>query len=118
MPDELTSIFISYARADSPFVDQLEADPHRQGFAPWLDCRGLAGGQQWRRELQEAVDRCQVLLVVLSPDAVASPYVQIEYGWPGLCVITEGRQKHPPNDTTDSMSRYVASLLVSLSPCF
>ena len=90
MPDELTSIFISYARADSPFVDQLEADPHRQGFAPWLDCRGLAGGQQWRRELQEAVDRCQVLLVVLSPDAVASPYVQIEYGWPGLCVITEG----------------------------
>jgi TIR domain len=67
MPDELTSIFISYARADSPFVDRLEADPHRQGFAPWLDCRGLAGGQQWRRELQEAVDHCQVLLVVLSP---------------------------------------------------
>ena len=65
MPDELTSIFISYARADSPFVDRLEADLHRHGFAPWLDRRGLAGGQQWRRELQVAVDRCQVLLVVL-----------------------------------------------------
>lgn len=90
MPDEVTSIFISYARADSPFVDRLKADLHRQGFAPWLDRRGLAGGQQWRRELQEAVERCQVLLVVLSPDAVASPYVQIEYGWPDLCVITEG----------------------------
>ena len=64
MPDELTSIFISYARADSPFVDRLEADLHRQGFAPWLDRRGLAGGRQWRRELQGAVDRCQVLLVL------------------------------------------------------
>lgn len=76
MPDELTSIFISCARADSPFVDRLEADLHRQGFAPWLDRRGLAGGRQWRRELQGAVDLCQVLLVLLSPDAVASPYVQ------------------------------------------
>ena len=41
MPDELTSIFISYVRADSPFVDRLEADLHRPGFAPWL-----FGGQQ------------------------------------------------------------------------
>jgi hypothetical protein len=90
MPDELTSIFISYVRADSPFVDRLEADLHRQCFAPWLDRRGLAGGRQWWRELQGAVDRCQVLLVLLSPDAVASPYVQIEYGWPDLCEIAEG----------------------------
>ena len=37
MPDELTSIFSSYARADSPFLDRLEADLHRQGFVPWLD---------------------------------------------------------------------------------
>lgn len=47
MPDELTSIFISYARVDSPFVDPLEADPHRQGFAPWLDRRGMSSQAIW-----------------------------------------------------------------------
>ncbi len=74
-------LFISYAHADAPFVDQLEADLQKLGFAPWVDRRGLAGGQKWRRQLQEAMDRAQVVLVVLSPDAVASEYVQIEYGY-------------------------------------
>ena len=60
-------LFISYAHADAPFVDQLEADLQKLGFAPWVDRRGLAGGQKWRRQLQEAMDRAQVVLVVLSP---------------------------------------------------
>ena len=81
MPDKLTSIFISYAHADSPFVDRLEADLCQHGFAPWVDRHGLAGGQKWRRELEAAVDRSQVLLVVLSPEAMASEYVQQEYGY-------------------------------------
>ena len=79
MPDELTSIFISCARADSPFVDRLEADLHRQGFAPWLDRRGLAGGRQWRRELQGAVDRCQVLLVALPATYDKTLFEQLSY---------------------------------------
>ena len=81
MPDALTSIFISYAHADSPFVDRLEADLRQQGFAPCVDRHGLAGGHKWRRALQIALDRAQVVLVVLSPEAVASEYVQNEYGY-------------------------------------
>jgi TIR domain/NB-ARC domain len=82
MPEELTSIFISYAHSDSDFVDRLEADLRTQeGLSIWVDRHGLAGGQKWRRALQDAIDRAQVLLVVLSPEAVASQYVQIEYGY-------------------------------------
>lgn len=83
MPDVLSTIFISYAHADSPFVDRLEADLRQRGFAPRVDRQGLAGGQKWRRELQEAIDRADVVLVVLSPEAVASEYVQNEYGYAG-----------------------------------
>ena len=75
------NLFISYAHADTPFVEQLEADLRKRGFAPWVDRRGLAGGQHWRRQLQEAVDRAQVVLVVLSPEGVSSKYVQNEYGY-------------------------------------
>jgi predicted ATPase len=75
------SIFISYAHADSAFVDRLEADLRKLGFDPWVDRERLKGGQRWRRELQEAVKRAQALLVVLSPDAIASQNVQIEYNY-------------------------------------
>src|SRR5437763_2101116 len=81
MPDTPISIFISYAHADSAFVDRLEADLCTQGFDPWVDRQRLKGGQRWRRELQDAVKRAQVLLIVLSPDAVASQNVQIEYDY-------------------------------------
>jgi tetratricopeptide (TPR) repeat protein len=79
MPDTPITIFISYAHADGAFVDRLEADLRQQGFDLWVDRERLVGGQRWRRELQEAVKRAQVLLIVLSPDAVASQNVQIEY---------------------------------------
>src|SRR5947209_7938384 len=81
MPDAPISLFISYAHADSAFVDRLEADLHKQGFDPWVDRERLVGGVRWRRELQDAVKRAQVLLIVLSPDAVASQNVQIEYDY-------------------------------------
>src|SRR5437763_17113820 len=81
MPDTPISLFISYAHADSAFVDRLEADLRKEGFDPWVDRQRLKGGQRWRRELQDAVKRAQVLLIVLSPDAVASNNVQIEYDY-------------------------------------
>ena len=79
MPDTPLSIFISYSHADSAFVDQLEADLRQQGFETWVDRQRLAGGQRWRRELQEAVEQAQVLLIVLSPDAIDSLSVQVEF---------------------------------------
>jgi hypothetical protein len=81
MADPVPPIFISYAHADSPFVDQLQADLQQQGLLAWVDRRGLVGGQKWRRQLQETLERAQVLLVVLSPEAVSSEYVQNEYGY-------------------------------------
>jgi hypothetical protein len=35
MPDAPISLFISYAHADSAFVDRLEADLRKLGFDPW-----------------------------------------------------------------------------------
>lgn len=44
-----------------------------------MDRHSLTAGQQWRRGLQAALDRVSLVLVVLSPKAVASPYVQAQY---------------------------------------
>ena len=80
MPDAPLRVFISYARADSTtFVDRLEGDLKAQQFDPWVDRHGLEGGQEWMEIIQQAIDDCHALVVVLSPAAVQSKFVRIEY---------------------------------------
>src|SRR6185312_11417097 len=75
----LTHIFISYSRADSNFIDRLEADLRARSFGTWVDRQRLEGGQQWKIEIEQAIDRCDLILVILSPEAEYSPWVRIEY---------------------------------------
>ena len=75
----LARIFISYSRLDSQFVDRLEADLRSRSFDPWVDRRKLEGGQDWQDELQRAIDECQVVCVVLTPAALGSDAVKMEY---------------------------------------
>src|SRR5712691_13255152 len=79
MPEEPVSIFISYSRTDSEFVDRLEADLQARNFRTWVDRHKLEGGQIWLDEIEKSIEQCQVLLVVLSPASVTSQYVRMEY---------------------------------------
>ena len=79
MPDTTLSVFISYSRTDTDFVDRLEADLQARSVGTWVDRRKLEGGQDWLDMIQEAIEQCHVMLVVLSPEAVASKYVKLEY---------------------------------------
>ena len=72
-------VFISYSRSDSEFVDKLEDDLLGERFKTWVDRRKLEGGQVWDAEIERAIERCQLLLVVLSPDALQSRWVRQEY---------------------------------------
>jgi hypothetical protein len=60
-------------------VDRLEADLKDRNFYVWVDRRKIEGGQDWMDTLQQAIDRCHMLLVVLSPEAMDSKYVRMEY---------------------------------------
>jgi hypothetical protein len=92
MSDVPLRIFISYARADSiAFVDRLERDLKAQKFHPWVDRHGLEGGEAWVEEIEQAIDVCQALVVVLSPAAVKSKYVHMEYHY----AQDEGKQVIP-----------------------
>jgi hypothetical protein len=72
-------VIISYSRNDSDFVDRLEADLKAQNLTVWVDRRKLEGGQVWDTEIQGAIDHCRVLLMVISPAALESPWVTKEY---------------------------------------
>ncbi len=66
-------VFISYARADGrELADRLFADLETRGNQPWLDRVGIEGGVNWSREVENAIDRCQFLLALLSPGSFES----------------------------------------------
>ena len=72
------SVFISYSRSDSAFVNDLATRLREAGCKVWQDISGLRGGQTWASEIDRAVRDSDALIVVLSPDSSASEWVQKE----------------------------------------
>ena len=75
----MTRVFISYSRKDLAFVEQLTSDLREAGLDVWYDLSGLGGGARWRLEIEQAIRTSQYVIVVLSPDSVASEWVEREY---------------------------------------
>jgi hypothetical protein len=77
-------IFVSHSHQDNDFGLQLVADLRRDlgsEDAVWYDVSGgLHGGVAWWRKIVQEITSRDVFLVVLSPDAVASNWVQAEIG--------------------------------------
>ena len=71
------SVFISYAHEDEPLRQQLEAHLsllRRQGLiADWHDCQILAG-EEWARDIDEHLETASLILLLISPDFLASEY--------------------------------------------
>jgi hypothetical protein len=44
-----------------------------------VDRGNLTGGQEWSAQIQEAIDQCAAMVVVISPDAIRSAEVEKEY---------------------------------------
>ncbi|CAG7643846.1 toll/interleukin-1 receptor domain-containing protein [Actinacidiphila bryophytorum] len=59
----LHSVFISYSRRDSSWVDALVADLTRQGVRCWIDREGIPFSVPWREEVEDAVQACDLFLV-------------------------------------------------------
>lgn len=78
------SVFICYSRKDSDFVNQLNADLKLRGVNTWLDVEDIPGNiqanlQGFRTAINDALENCTAMLVILSPDSLASTEVQAEW---------------------------------------
>jgi hypothetical protein len=75
MPGET---FVSYSRADSAFALQVAKDLRASGAIIWLDQLDIKPGQRWDKSVEEALAGCPCMLIILSPDSVASTTVMDE----------------------------------------
>jgi hypothetical protein len=74
-------VFISYGRgSDDGYVSSLAAFLADAGVSAWFD-QSIESGQPWQRVLQEQLDTCAGVVVVMTPAAEASKWVQREIQW-------------------------------------
>lgn len=79
-------VFISYSRHDQIYARQVAESLVAQGFDVWIDDQ-IDYGDNWERTIFHAIDNCAAFLVIMSPDAYASDWVQRE------CHYAEKRKK-------------------------
>jgi hypothetical protein len=78
MPQRPPKLFISYAREDEEYKDQLVE--HLEGLAQqgviasWHDGQ-LVAGQQWDDEIVSNLSEARVVLLLISPSFISSDYI-------------------------------------------
>jgi TIR domain len=71
-------VFISYSRADRPYVEQLAAYLAADGILVWYD-HELKPADRWLSEIREKIDSCAAFVLVMSPHSEQSPWVEREF---------------------------------------
>jgi WD40 repeat protein len=75
----MTKVFISYSRKDEEFARQLATDLDRFGASIWLDVDDIPPGVNWSSAVQQGLDTCDTLLLIISPDSMDSGNVTDEW---------------------------------------
>jgi hypothetical protein len=70
-------VFLSYAREDGAYVQRLRAYLHERGVETWVDSE-TDYGTRWTQVVREKIDSCAALIVVMTPEAERSEWVERE----------------------------------------
>lgn len=75
-----SKIFISYAKEDFKYAEKLYDFLLSKNFDPWLDKKKLHVGQEWEFFIQEALQKADFIILLLSKISVSKRgYVQKEF---------------------------------------
>jgi hypothetical protein len=72
-------IFISHSSLDQQLALWLSVDLANEGHSPWLDEWEIRAGDSIPLKISQGLDECDLLLVLLSPRAVSSGWVEREW---------------------------------------
>ena len=76
----MPNVFISYARSDRDEAERLVRALRTSSVAGWLDKADIAAGDSIASEVRDALKRSSAVVVLLSPLALQSEWVQFEIG--------------------------------------
>src|ERR1019366_9465903 len=78
IPQRNRQVFLSYAQADGDVARQIADALQKEGLRVWFDAWELASGDSIVQRIEQAVATSDILVVLLSPNSVASRWVQTE----------------------------------------
>jgi hypothetical protein len=84
----MTHIFISYSRQDIDFARYLRALLEHEHFYVWMDEARIPSGSRWWKDIEKNIDTCAAFIIVMSPDAYESDWVERE-------ILRAEQQKKP-----------------------
>ncbi len=73
----MSHVFISYSHKDSDYAKKLAKYLEEHYFEVWIDER-INYGSEWPRVLQEKIDSCSALVLIMTPRSFDSLWVQNE----------------------------------------
>ena len=77
----MADVFLSYAREESSMMERVAADLRSAGLSVWTD-EGLEPGEpSWQKAIEREIDAASCLVVILSPSAKDSPWVNREIAY-------------------------------------
>jgi hypothetical protein len=72
-------VFLSHNSIDKPWVIQLKDALTRYGLKVWLDKDEIRPGDLFAEALEDALENCKAIALIISPEAVNSGWVKEEY---------------------------------------
>jgi len=94
-------VFLSYARKDGePFAAELRRRLEREGpeITIWQDRTRMQGGLGWWKQITEALDTVEVLVLVMTPGALRSPITRKEWQY----ARQQGARVYPVKAASDA----------------
>ena len=67
----MLDIFISHSSKDKAFALQLSHALTEIGIVVWNMESDIRSGKKWSTAIQEGLDTCEAMIVVISPEAMA-----------------------------------------------
>lgn len=114
------TIFLSYARVDwDNFVLDLADHLKEKELSVWVDQHLLLGGEDWMDAIGEALEKAKLLILIMSPEALASRYVRMEYRYfwnhdkPLIPLLYRPVEKLPPELMTTQYIDFTTENIVS-----
>jgi pimeloyl-ACP methyl ester carboxylesterase len=74
-------VFISYQRSDDAFAQRVRAQLVAHGVRTWMDQFDIPVGAYWPDAVDEGLTASDIVVGILSPDALASRNVKNEWDW-------------------------------------
>ena len=78
-PDR-ADVFLSYSSADAQWVCTLKDTLQSRGIRVWMDQNEIRPGDLFAEALNQGIESCSCVLLVISPDAIRSQWVNVSAG--------------------------------------